>query len=78
MPEKELIELIVREIVDKPDKVSLNVIVGDKSTILELKVDQDDVGKVIGKHGRIAQAMRVLLNATASKTGRHTVLQIME
>jgi len=77
MSEKELIEIIVREIVDSPDDVSINVIESEKSTILELQVHPDDVGKVIGKNGRIAQAMRSLLKASAIKRGRRAELQIL-
>ena len=59
--EKELVEFVVKSLVDAPDEVSVNVIEGEKSTILELKVAQEDVGKVIGKQGRIAKAIRTIL-----------------
>ena len=61
--EKELVEFVVKSLVDAPDEVSVNVIEGEKSTILELKVAQEDVGKVIGKQGRIAKAIRSVVKA---------------
>ena len=67
--EKELVEYIAKAIVDEPDQVEVNIIEGEKSTILELKVSQNDIGKVIGKHGRIAKAVRTILSAAATKTG---------
>ena len=60
--EKELVEFVVKSLVDAPDEVSVNVIEGEKSTILELKVAQEDVGKVIGKQGRIAKAIRTIFS----------------
>ena len=56
--EKELVEYIAKSLVDDPTGVVVNMIEGEKSTILELKVSEDDIGKVIGKHGRIAKAIR--------------------
>ena len=76
--EKELVEFLVRSLVDKPDEVSVNVIVGEKSTILELHAAQDDVGKVIGKQGRIAKAIRTILSACATKDGKKAVLEILD
>ena len=67
--EKELVEFVVKSLVDAPDEVSVNVIEGEKSTILELKVAQEDVGKVIGKQGRIAKAIRTILSASATRDG---------
>lgn len=58
--EKDLVEYIVKNLVDNPDQVSVNVVEGEKSTILELKVADEDVGKVIGKQGRIAKAIRTI------------------
>ena len=63
--EKELVEFVVKSLVDVPEEVSVNVIEGEKSTILELKVAQEDVGKVIGKQGRIAKAIRTILSASS-------------
>ncbi len=76
--EKELVEFVVRNLVDNPDAVNVNVIEGDKTTILELSVASDDIGKVIGKQGRIAKAIRTLLAASSSKSGRHISLEILD
>lgn len=76
--EKELVEFIAKSLVDNPDDVNVNVIEGEKSTILELRVAQDDIGKVIGKHGRIAKAVRTILSASATKTGKRIVLEILD
>lgn len=76
--EKELVEYVARALVDLPDEVRVNMIEGEKSTILELKVSPDDIGKVIGKHGRIAKAIRTILSATATKTGKRVVLEILD
>jgi predicted RNA-binding protein YlqC (UPF0109 family) len=76
--EKELVEYIAKSLVDNPDGVSVNVIEGEKSTILELRVSPDDIGKVIGKHGRIAKAIRTVLSASATKTGKRVVLEILD
>lgn len=75
---KELIEFMAKALVDNPDEVEVTVISGDKSTILELKVAPSDVGKVIGKNGRIAKALRTLLSAASIKTGKRTVLEILD
>ncbi|MGX8685630.1 MAG: KH domain-containing protein [Spirochaetales bacterium] len=76
--EKELVEYIVKSLVDYPDSVELNVIEGEKSTILELRVSPDDIGKVIGRQGRIAKALRTILSATATKSGKHASLEILD
>ena len=76
--EKELVEFVVKSLVDAPDKVSVNVIEGEKSTILELKVAQEDVGKVIGKQGRIAKAIRTILSASATRDGKRASLEILD
>ena len=76
--EKDLIEYIAKSLVDNPSDVSVNLVEGEKSTILELRVAPDDIGKVIGKHGRIAKAMRTLLQAATAKSGKHTVLEILD
>lgn len=78
MDYKGLVEYIVKSLVDNPDQVEINEIEGEKSTILELKVTKDDIGKVIGKHGRIARAIRTLINASVTKTGRRGVLEILD
>ena len=76
--EKELVEFVVKSLVDAPDEVSVNVIEGEKSTILELKVAQEDVGKVIGKQGRIATAIRTILSASATRDGKRATLEILD
>lgn len=78
VPEQELIEYIARSLVDEPDAVQVNVIEGEQSTILELRVGSEDVGKVIGKHGRIAKALRTVLSAATTKSGRRVVLEILD
>ncbi len=76
--EKDLVEYIAKSLVDDPDDVSVNIIEGEKSTILELRVAQDDIGKVIGKHGRIAKAVRTILSASSTKSGKRVVLEILD
>ncbi|ORC31866.1 MULTISPECIES: KH domain-containing protein [Marispirochaeta] len=76
--EKDLVEYIAKSLVDDPAEVVVNVIEGEKSTILELRVSPDDIGKVIGKHGRIAKAVRTILSAAATKTGKRIVLEILD
>ncbi len=76
--EKELVSYMAKALVDDPDGVEVNIIEGEKSTILELKVSPGDIGKVIGKHGRIAKAIRTILGASATKTGKRVVLEILD
>jgi len=76
--EKDLVEYVAKSLVDYPEEVNVNVIEGEQSTILELRVAQSDVGKVIGKQGRIANALRVILNASAAKTNKHVQLEILD
>ena len=76
--EKDLVEYIAKSLVDDPSSVNVAVVEGEKSTILELRVANDDIGKVIGKHGRIAKAIRTVLQAATAKTGKHTVLEILD
>lgn len=76
--EKDLVEYIAKTLVDDPSEVQVNQIEGEKSTILELRVAVDDLGKVIGKHGRIAKAIRTVLNASSTKTGKRVVLEILD
>jgi predicted RNA-binding protein YlqC (UPF0109 family) len=75
---KELVAFMVKSLVDNPDKVVINKVEGEKSTILELSVDKDDIGKVIGKHGRVARSIRTLVNASSTKTGKRVVLEILD
>ncbi|HPS58820.1 MAG TPA: KH domain-containing protein [Spirochaetota bacterium] len=78
MDYSELVGFMVKSLVDHPDQVEIREIEGEKSTILELKVTKDDIGKVIGKHGRIARAIRTVINASATKTGKRVVLEILD
>ena len=75
---KELIEYIVKALVDNPEKVEVKEIAGEKSIIFELKVGEGDLGKVIGKEGRTAKAVRTIITAAAMKQGKRTVLEILE
>ena len=75
---KALIEYIVKALVDNPDKVEVKEIAGEKSIIYELKVGDGDLGKVIGKEGRTAKAIRTIITAAAMKQGKRTVLEIIE
>lgn len=75
---KELVEYIVKSLVDKPEEVKVNEVKSEKTIILELKVAQQDIGKVIGKQGRIIKAIRIVINAAAAKTMTRAVLEILE
>ena len=76
--EKDLIEYIAKSLVDDPGAVSVTEAEGEKSTILALRVAEEDIGKVIGKYGRIAQALRTVLSASSSKSGKRYSLEIMD
>ncbi|WP_191014649.1 KH domain-containing protein [Treponema zioleckii] len=76
--EKDLIEYIAKSLVDDPSAVSVNEAEGERGTILELRVAQGDIGKVIGKYGRIAKALRTVLSASASKDGKRYSLEILD
>ena len=76
--EKDLVVYIAKSLVDDPEGVVVNIIEGEKSTILERKVSEGDIGKVIGKHGRIAKAIRTILSASATKSGKRAVLEILD
>ncbi|MBI3354637.1 MAG: KH domain-containing protein [Nitrospirae bacterium] len=75
---KELIEYIAKSLVDKPESVAVHEVAGEKTTVLELRVAQEDLGKVIGRDGRTARAMRTILNAAGTKLGKRCVLEILE
>lgn len=75
---KELVEYIAKALVDKPGDVSVKETQGERTTILELRVAQEDLGKVIGKEGRTARAMRIILSAAGTKMGKRCVLEILE
>jgi predicted RNA-binding protein YlqC (UPF0109 family) len=75
---KELINYIAQALVDHPEQVSVNEVEGSQTSVLELKVAQEDIGKVIGKQGRTARAMRTILSAASAKIKKRTVLEIVE
>ena len=75
---KELIEYIAKALVDDPDQVNVSKVSGDQTCVLELKVAKEDLGKVIGKQGRSARAMRTILSAASTKLKKRTVLEIIE
>lgn len=74
---KELVLVIAKALVDSPDEVTVNEIDGEQSVILELKVAKDDMGKVIGKQGRIAKAIRTVVKAAAVKQNKRVVVEIV-
>lgn len=75
---KELLEACAKSLVDNPDAVQVDVVEGDRSVILQLRVAPEDVGKVIGKQGRIAQALRTLVRAVAVKQGKRAIVEILD
>ncbi|MCP4106191.1 MAG: KH domain-containing protein [Desulfobacteraceae bacterium] len=75
---KDLIEYIAKALVDNPDDVSVAEVEGNQTSVLELKVAKEDLGKVIGKQGRTARAMRTILSAASAKVKKRTVLEILE
>ncbi|NOY52117.1 MAG: KH domain-containing protein [Deltaproteobacteria bacterium] len=75
---RELIIYVVKALVDHPEDVEVQEVQGEKTTVIELKVAQDDLGKVIGKQGRTARALRTILNAAGTKMGKRCVLEIIE
>ena len=75
---KDLITYILKALVDNQEKVEVNEIAGDKSVIYEIRVGEGDLGKVIGKEGRTARAVRTVISAAAMKLGKRTVLEILE
>jgi predicted RNA-binding protein YlqC (UPF0109 family) len=74
---KELIEYIAKALVDDPDQVRVREILGGTSVIYELSVAPEDMGRIIGKQGRVANAMRVLVKAAASRQGKRAILEIV-
>ena len=75
---KDLINYIAQALVDHPEEVSVTEVEGNQTSVLELKVAKEDLGKVIGKQGRTARAMRTILNAASAKIKKRTVLEIIE
>ena len=70
--------MIAKSLVDKPDEVDFQEVIGEKTTVLKLRVAKEDLGKVIGKQGKTDRAMRTILNATATKLKKRAVLEIIE
>ncbi len=75
---KVLVEMIAKALVDDPDQVTVTEVEGEQTTVFELRVSQPDLGKVIGKHGRTALAIRTLLGAAGMKLRKRFVLEILE
>ena len=75
---KELLEVIAKNLVDHPEDVVVTEVQGEKSLVLELKVAPDDMGKVIGKQGRIAKAIRTVVKAAAVHEDKHLVVEIVQ
>jgi hypothetical protein len=73
-----MIEIIARTLVDLPDEVSVAEVIGENTTVIELRVAKSDIGKIIGKEGKTAKAIRTLLLGAATKIKRRTVLEIVE
>jgi uncharacterized protein len=74
---KELLEYLAKALVDNPEQVNVSQVEGERSIILELRVAPDDMGKVIGKQGRIAQALRTLIKSAAVKDGKRVMIEII-
>ncbi len=75
---KSLIEQMVKALVDRPEEVSVAEVAGERSVVFEVRVDTSDIGKVIGKQGNTARAMRTIISAAGSKLGKRCVLEILE
>ena len=75
---KELIKYMAQALVDNPDMVEVSEVVGEQTSVLELRVAKEDLGKVIGKQGRTAKAMRTILSAASMKIHKRSVLEIIE
>jgi uncharacterized protein len=75
---KELIEYIAKALVDNPDAVKVTEIEGEKTSVIELSVAKEDLGKVIGKQGRTARSLRTILSAASAKNNKRAVLEILE
>ncbi len=75
---RDLIKYIAQALVDYPEQVEVTEVVGNQTSVLELKVAKEDLGKIIGKQGRTARAMRTILSAASAKIKKRTVLEILE
>lgn len=78
MTVKEFLENLIKQIVDNPDEVKIDEVKGQNTTVYELEVHKDDVGKVLGRKGKTVQAVRTLLNAVGRKHGSQTMLEILD
>jgi predicted RNA-binding protein YlqC (UPF0109 family) len=78
MEMKELVEILAKALVDKPEEVVVHELQGSQTTVIELKVAKEDVGKVIGKQGRTAHALRIILGAASSKAKKNSILEILD
>ncbi|MDD4238665.1 MAG: KH domain-containing protein [Desulfotomaculaceae bacterium] len=74
---KELVEILAKALVDQPDKVVVDLVEKDKSIVIELRVAQEDMGKVIGKQGRIAKAIRMVVKASAARQNKKVIVEIV-
>ncbi len=75
---KDLLAVIAKALVDEPNEVSVNQVDGEKSVVLELKVADSDMGKVIGRQGRIAKSIRTVMKAAANRENKHVVVEIVQ
>ena len=75
---KELIKYIAQSLVDNPDKVEVTEIIGEQTSVIELRVAKEDLGKIIGKQGRTAQSISTILSAVSAKVHKRGVLEILE
>jgi hypothetical protein len=75
---RELVEFLAKSLVDNPDQVKVNEVEGERSVVLELTVAPEDMGKVIGKQGRIAKAIRTVVKAAAARQGKKVVVEILQ
>jgi len=75
---KEFIEYLIKHLVDRPDEIQINEIKGERTVVLELRVGKGDMGKVIGRHGQTAGALRTLLRAASAKNGKRFLLEILD
>ena len=75
---KDLMAYIAKSLVDKPEEVEVSEIVGQQTCVIELKVAKEDIGKIIGREGRTAQAIRTILNAAGKKINKRCVMEILE
>ena len=75
---KDLITYMAKALVDNPDKVEVNEVLGEHTSVIELKVAKEDIGKIIGKQGRTAQSLRTIINAASTKEKRRCTLEIIE